>query len=286
MKPRGFTLVELLVVIAMIALLAGLSMSGFRSSREQARKVACTGRIRQLLLGTLNYETENGTFSYGFRSALGSLGSVERYAGSPGSVDLPGWWWFDYSEKVDHATGQREELLICPSKRQDHLTLARDLLCGNYGANLSVFQVDGYTQPYKDGFGGRPLSLARIPQPAQTLLLVDSGYSLISWWHATVDPPVELPPAVMMAGMILNGAYVPGMGINKDESKTQLSGQTRDALGGRHPNKTVNVGFADGSIASKKADDLFVAQSGEDHWDSGPLWQPDGDTITFQTASP
>lgn len=44
----GFTLVELLVVIAVIAVLAGLSLAGLASARNGARRTVCTSNLRQI----------------------------------------------------------------------------------------------------------------------------------------------------------------------------------------------------------------------------------------------
>jgi len=277
MRFRGFTLVELVVVMAVIAMLAGLTTPILRDSRERARTVVCAGKLKQLLGGLLSYETENDAFPYGFQSYSGTMESPDHYAGIAGTMDLPGRWWFDCLGGIDHTTGTGEKLLTCPSKRQVGLQFSLNVLCGNYGANLSLCRVRQYTQPYQDGFfGDRPAPRTTL-RPAETLLLVDSGYSLISWWHATNDPPVSLPRPSLMVGGIQHGAYVPGMKINAD--RILLPGQADDAMDGRHPNRTVNVGFADGAVACKKADELLVEKSG-DRWNSNPLWQPGGDAVT------
>jgi len=71
---------------------------------------------------------------------------------------------------------------------------------------------------------------------------------------------------------IQDSAYIPGLEINAD--RKLWPGQTRDAIGGRHPNKTVNVGFVDGHVARKKASELLVEKTGEDDYDYSPLWGP------------
>src|SRR5437868_4340093 len=45
---RGFTLVEVLVVIAALALLAAFLFPVFSATRERARQGACLGQLRQL----------------------------------------------------------------------------------------------------------------------------------------------------------------------------------------------------------------------------------------------
>jgi prepilin-type processing-associated H-X9-DG protein/prepilin-type N-terminal cleavage/methylation domain-containing protein len=52
----GFTLVELLAVIAIIGTLVGLLLPAVQVARETARTTACGNKLRQLALGVISYE--------------------------------------------------------------------------------------------------------------------------------------------------------------------------------------------------------------------------------------
>ncbi|MBP8305254.1 MAG: prepilin-type N-terminal cleavage/methylation domain-containing protein [Phycisphaerae bacterium] len=56
---RGFTLVELLVVISILAVLMAILMPSLRQARDQARRIHCISNVRALTLGWLMYKDEH-----------------------------------------------------------------------------------------------------------------------------------------------------------------------------------------------------------------------------------
>ena len=65
LAARGFTLVELLVVISIIGILMSLLLPAINSVREQARQTQCRSHIRQLALACLAHEGTNTTLPAG-----------------------------------------------------------------------------------------------------------------------------------------------------------------------------------------------------------------------------
>lgn len=60
MVRGGFTIVELLIVIAIIALLAQMLLPAVEAAREAARSVHCKNNLRQLALGADLHTSTHG----------------------------------------------------------------------------------------------------------------------------------------------------------------------------------------------------------------------------------
>jgi prepilin-type N-terminal cleavage/methylation domain-containing protein len=71
LAQTGFTLVELLAVIAIIGVLVGLLLPAVQSAREAARRSACANNLKQLALGVLKHESAKGAFPVGVWQGTG-----------------------------------------------------------------------------------------------------------------------------------------------------------------------------------------------------------------------
>ncbi|MFW5652549.1 MAG: type II secretion system protein, partial [Planctomycetota bacterium] len=63
---RGFSLIELLIVLGVVSLLIGLLVPALQGARGQSRTAACGSNLRQLALANLQYSNEHrGQFAPG-----------------------------------------------------------------------------------------------------------------------------------------------------------------------------------------------------------------------------
>jgi prepilin-type N-terminal cleavage/methylation domain-containing protein len=100
-RRSGFSLVELLIAIAIISALGAIMLPAIQSSREAARLTSCRSNISQLSKGMIEHETFHGYFPSGGWSPEW-LGMAER----TGDSSQPGGWAFGVLPYIEELTAR------------------------------------------------------------------------------------------------------------------------------------------------------------------------------------
>ena len=100
MRRKAFTLVELLVVITIIGVLAGLMFPVLARVREKGRQAQCANNLKELFTATMAYASNSGSFPYAttyqamenfvWAEKKGWVG--RRAAMAPGSAGVVDMW--------------------------------------------------------------------------------------------------------------------------------------------------------------------------------------------------
>ena len=206
-RPKGFTLVELLVVIGIIGLLMSVLLPSLGRTRRQASAVVCTNNLKQLGLAFICY-----------------AGDYDDYA-MPARVRQTNtytyWWGQKLADGIDHRRGfvwpylqselKRNSVYECPAQRFGSYGLqAKPLgepddpkwITSTYGYN--GYYLSPPQSGWENDIGNRPwqkITTVKSPDEvfafADTLIeyyLLGSGLPLNTF---LLDPPYKYEPKNM-----------------------------------------------------------------------------------------
>jgi prepilin-type N-terminal cleavage/methylation domain-containing protein/prepilin-type processing-associated H-X9-DG protein len=140
-RRRGFTLVELLVVISIVGTLVALLLPAIQAARESARRTQCTSNLRQIGLAIDQYVDRQGARGK-FPVCANRTKTVPTELPSLMEVIGP------YCEIAD-AAKERSELFHCPSDRYPNDPEAVVTYESYFEADDSSYEYDAFRAPGK-----------------------------------------------------------------------------------------------------------------------------------------
>lgn len=232
MRPRKFTLIEMLVVVAIIAILAALLMPQLRKGLEAAKSAACANNEKQLFMCFNMFADDNrGCYPPANTAKTGDRDNIDWpfFAEHPSYHDWDARWidclgqYFGKSDWLAKRSGWDMDTdgtpANCPSapkpKNSDGL---------NYGLNVNL-GWHGYRSNDYNKCNSVMTNVGQIPRPGISVMLVDTRKT------ATVGP-----------GKPSAANYVEMQEALYDESSSYKGAQAWRHLSG------CNLLFADGRI--------------------------------------
>ena len=198
-RRRGFTVIELLVVVTVIGILVALLLPAVQQARETARQVQCRNHLKQLGLALHSYHSSRRSFPPGaiadrereeiaICTSGSGHGAVDVWAEASDGAGFHGTSWlvhllphidegprYDRWDFATSVSGNREAAeadiptFYCPSRRSG--VLNRDIMFGgweaggnDYGGCLGAcngFHNCGSHESWLTASGRRPLDLCR-----------------------------------------------------------------------------------------------------------------------------
>ena len=239
-KPaKAFTLIEILVVIAIIGILAAILFPVFARARENARRSSCQSNVKQILLGVTQY-TQDYDERFPLETFAENAPGAAFGAGNDGENVLWNQTVQPYLKSI--------QVFQCPSSN-----VPIDFIGGWPNPNPV-----GYTKPFhtcylaNNALFYRGSSLSVVNNPSGTVLLADGAKRGLKTPPYITDIDKNETWSLVDPTTDHNGGY--------GTVQVDTGGRVVAAPNPRHLN-TVVVGFVDGHVKSLQPSKFYYGDS-------------------------
>jgi prepilin-type N-terminal cleavage/methylation domain-containing protein/prepilin-type processing-associated H-X9-DG protein len=249
----GFTLVELLVVISIIAMLLAVLIPALSKARQVAYRVICMNHLRTLAVGNVIYANQNNQAycpaNYGnfkgdtnlwiTNTLYRKIIDIDSY-----SKELKSSGVKSTDDAVASSKFSWPKKFLCPADKisDDPKNTFSNVLV-SYGYNITEYLSSSVT--WGTNFGNCKYwgnYADRIPQPSRKISFIDS----VDWW-------------VCWAGADYRYGWDKLHQANINDYRTKITPNIFGPVLYRH-SEGANIGFYDGHTAFMKKQDIFVKE--------------------------
>jgi len=267
---KGFTLVELLVVIGIIAVLISILLPSLARARDMANSVSCQSNLRQVYQAVLLYATENkGFLPYSEIPNGGIQASVTAALGGDPAV---GW----------------SPVLRCPSALVGYTWNQNTL--SHYTFHPRMFPSANQQDLYPEMYGGTRTAVKQrnlAVKDAASKMIAWDGSQVLDWnynafpyamaldswrwfWgHCFAEPVVSWDAGRLDQPVIIGdgGTWQENIARNHDAETSANNGFFKCNMRFRHMQNTdlsktakCSIVFADGHVESRQINDVRVRE--------------------------
>jgi prepilin-type processing-associated H-X9-DG protein/prepilin-type N-terminal cleavage/methylation domain-containing protein len=179
---RGFSLVEVLVVVSTVSVIMAVTMPAITTARSRARAIVCRSNLRQLVLANIGYSNDHDGYyvpaADDLWNEIGPLqGGYDRWHGKRTGPDEP----FDPMKGPLIRYLADGKIKECPARveftknQPGEITFEQG--CGGYGYNMMYIgsKLSCSSMSLKQQYA-RTAQLTEIKRPEATLMFADTAF--------------------------------------------------------------------------------------------------------------